>query len=189
MLTLKRSGNMSELYLQSESFVPSGYGNSQITLLARDPYWLYAYWEISPESKDAFIRDLGPELWEKSVPALKVTNISKNESFFVRINDFSDSWYINVNYPNCLYVAELGRKISERFFISIASSNYVSTPGCSVSSNTAAYFINYNDLKNGLAGINTLNGINISMLKTCQAFNLNFKLSDMAGSSSDVLTK
>jgi len=180
---------MSEVYLQKEGFMPSGYGDSQITLLARDPYWLYAYWELSPESKDAFIRDFGLELWEKSVPALKVTNISKNESFFVRINDFSDSWYINVNDPNCLYVAELGRKVSERFFISIANSNYVSTPGCSVSSNTAAYFINYNDLKNGLAGIKTPNDINISVLKTCQVFDLNFKLSDMAGSSSETLIK
>ncbi|MCX8131631.1 MAG: DUF4912 domain-containing protein [Clostridia bacterium] len=141
--------------IQGDYFLPLRYDESKITLLARDPNWLYAYWEISGSKKDEFIREFGYELWEKSVPVLKVINVSKNTSFFIRINDFSNNWYINVPDANMLYVVEMGRKVADRFFINLASSNYVSTPSNSVSTNTATYFINYNSLKNGKLDMET----------------------------------
>ena len=30
------------------SRIPPGYGRDRIVLLVRDPYWLHAYWEITP---------------------------------------------------------------------------------------------------------------------------------------------
>lgn len=167
---------MSEVYSQSAYFLPSGYGDNRITLLTRDPHWLYAYWEVSNNRKNAFVEDFGPELWEKSIPVLKVTNLSKNESFFVRINDFSNNWYINVSDSNCLYVAEIGRKISDRFFITLATSNYTVTPGDNISNNTSAYFINYKDLKSGRLDLNTG--------KIYESYNINLQVSGMVWPSS-----
>lgn len=140
---------MSEAHAQGTYNIPSGYDDNRIVLLARDPNWLYAYWEISSATKSNFIREFNQDLWEKSVPVLKVTNVSKNASFNIRINDFSNSWYINVEDSNSLYTAELGRVVSEQFFINLASSNYVVTPGNAVSSNTTAYFLDYRNLRNG----------------------------------------
>lgn len=122
---------------------------SLITLLSRDPNWLYVYWDISEEKNRAFLAELGEDLWKRSLPALKVTNIIKNESFFVRINEFSDSWYINVTDSNQIYVVEIGRKISENYFIGLSSSNSISTPSSYVSSNTTACFASYTDVKSG----------------------------------------
>lgn len=140
---------MSEAYMPDSHQFFSGYNDNRIVLLARDPHWLYAYWELSEENKKKFYEDFGHELWEKSLPVLKVTNVSKNERFYIRINDFSDNWYINVSDSDSLYVAEIGRMVSGQFFINLASSNYTVTPGENVSMNTSAYFINYKDTKNG----------------------------------------
>jgi len=140
---------MTEVHTQSTYYLPVSYDDNKIILLARDPHWLYADWEISNEKKNTFFQELGYGLWEKSVPVLKITNVSKNTSFFIRINDFSSNWYINVPEADCLYMAEVGRRLSDQFFINLASSNYISTPTDVVSINTSAYFIDYKSLRKG----------------------------------------
>lgn len=125
--------------------IPDAYGEDRIVLLARDPNCLYAYWEITSDKIDSFKKDFGEALYSKSIPVLKVNNISKNESYYIRINDFSGSWYINVPEDNNIYIVEIGRKISENFFVSFAASNSVMTPGSNMSSNTGACFVNVND--------------------------------------------
>jgi hypothetical protein len=146
---------MSVVHTKSAFNLPLGYNDNRVILLARDPHLLFAYWEISEEKKNEFIGEFGHELWEKSTPFLKVTNVSCNISFYIRINDFSNNWYINVEDSNCLYVAELGRRISDKFFINLASSNYINTPNDAVSTNVAGHFINYNTLKNGTLDVNS----------------------------------
>lgn len=145
---------MSELHQQNTYNLPLGYNDNRITIMARDPHWIYMYWEISNETKQNFYQNFGQHLWDKSVPVLRVTNISKNESFFVRINDFVKNWYINVPDSSCLYAAEIGRMISETFFIGLANSNYTTTPNECMDSNTTSYFINYKYLKNGKLDVN-----------------------------------
>ena len=140
---------MYEVQAQTMGHLPVKFGENCIALLARDPNCLYVYWEITEETKNRFLQDFGQEFLGRSVPVLKVTNISASESFYVRINDFSNNWYINVPDPNSLYVVEIGRRISEHFFVSMLNSNCIVTPGNSLSPNTAAYFVNYADLKNG----------------------------------------
>ena len=140
---------MSEVQSQSTYLLPSEYGENKIMLMTRDPHCLYAYWEISNNKINIFRKELGNEIWERSVPALKITNISKNTSFFIKINDFSNSWYINVSDSDCLYAAEIGRKLGEGLFINIASSNYIATQQEKASSSNNAYFVNYKDLRNG----------------------------------------
>lgn len=129
--------------------LPSGYNDSKITLLTRDPHWLYAYWEISEAKKSNFKYEFGEGLWERSVPVIKIVNVSKNTSTFIRVNDFSNNWFINVENTDSLYVAELGRFVADQFFINLVSSNYITTPSNSVSENTSACFVNYKDLHNG----------------------------------------
>ena len=132
------------------SDLPVKYEQDRISLLVRDPHWLYVYWEISELRKDLLIKELGSEFISRSVPVLRITNVSNNESFFVRINEFSTNWYVNVADANSVYIAELGRKISDSFFVSLLSSNSVVTPGDSVSSSSAAYFVNYTHVREGI---------------------------------------
>lgn len=140
---------MPDVQLKSNYDLPAGYDDTKITLLSQDPHWLYVYWEISDSKRSSFYEDMGSSLWEKSVPVLKVSNVSKNEIFYIRINDFSTNWYINVADSSCLYTVEIGRKVSDRFFVNLASSNYIVTPGDAVSSNTSAFFVDYKKLCDG----------------------------------------
>lgn len=140
---------MSDVHINGTYNLPASYYDSYIVLLAKDPNCLFAYWELSDEKKKTFLAEFGYEFWERSVPVLKVTNITKHTNHFLKINDFSNNWYIDVDDPGSMFVAELGRRVSDQFFINLASSNYTETPDNTVSSNTAAYFINYKDFKNG----------------------------------------
>ena len=134
---------MSGMQTNNRYYFPAGYGDTKITLLARDPYWLFAYWEVSENRRNSFIREFGSELWEKSIPVLKLTNISRNEIAYIRVNDESNNWYINVPDPGSLYSAEIGRLISEEFFINLAVSNFTATPSDRISPDTSAYFMDY----------------------------------------------
>jgi Uncharacterized protein conserved in bacteria len=120
-----------------------------LTLLARDPHWLYVYWEISDDRRKLLLDEFGMDFMERSIPVLKITNITKNDYFYVRINEFSNSWYLNVPDSNSIYVVEIGRKISDNFFISILNSNSTITPNDSLSYDTTACFVNYTDLRDG----------------------------------------
>lgn len=149
---------MSEVHSPYQENVPSWDNEIKVVLLPKDPNWLFAYWEFPEEKKSLFIQEFGHELWERSVPVLKIVNVSRNTSFYIRLNDFSNSWYINVPDGDSLYVAELGRKVSDRFFINLADSNYVSTPGENTSSNASVYFIDYKELRNGRPEIEAVSG-------------------------------
>ncbi|HHW49429.1 MAG TPA: DUF4912 domain-containing protein [Clostridiaceae bacterium] len=139
---------MHELHTQDNHALSSEYDENRITVLNIDPYWLFSYWELSSNIKNRFLESISNEIWEKSLPVLKISNISKNTSFFIHINEYASSWYIKVNDPNSLYVVEIGRKLPGSFFISFASSNYIATPADNISSNTTTFFIDYNSLNN-----------------------------------------
>jgi hypothetical protein len=140
---------MDSWYSDNKFNIPKGYDLDRIVLIARDPHTLYTYWEISQSRINALLLEFGHELFEKSTPAIKVTNISKNSSMFVMINEYANNWYINVEDANCMYIVEIGRRVSDMFFIPLASSNYVLTPGNAFSTNTAAYFADYCEIRKG----------------------------------------
>lgn len=131
--------------LQSLYQLPETYGDTKITLMAVDPHLLYTYWEISDEKLKSFKENIEVKILENSVPALRVTNISKNSSFFIRLNDFSTSWYINVPDSGCIYMVEIGRKFLDEFFINFATSNHVTMPSVNISLNDTVCFVNYKD--------------------------------------------
>ncbi len=141
---------MSELYPQIASNLPVKHEQDCISLLVRDPHWLYVYWDISENRKDLLVKELGSELISRSLPVLKITNVTSNECFYVRINEFSTNWYVNVADANSVYIAELGRKVSDSFFISILGSNSVVTPGDSINNSSAAYFVDFNHVREGV---------------------------------------
>jgi len=114
--------------------IPWSYGDTRIIALARDPYWLFAYWEISETTKDRVERRYGPHAWEEARPVLRVydaTNLYFFESrqvMEIQINDFANNWYINTGQPNHTYLVELGRMLPDGTYIFIARSNLVTTP-------------------------------------------------------------
>src|SRR2546428_8916486 len=41
--------------------LPRAYGRDRLVLLVRDPWWLFAYWELTPTSRIETLRRLGAE--------------------------------------------------------------------------------------------------------------------------------
>jgi len=119
--------------------IPYRYGDTYLTAMVRDPYWLFAYWEIGEAAKEDVCRRYGTRAWESSRPVLKVYDAT-NRYFFdsrqaaeIEINDFADNWYIHTGKPGHSYFIELSRVMPDGTQIFIARSNMVTTPQDDVS--------------------------------------------------------
>jgi len=122
--------------------LPDHYGGSRLVLLVRDPNWLYAYWEVSATSIDAFQRRYGPGSWQSSRPVLRVYDVTGVESFNghnavsfvdILITDTAQSWHIGVHHPNRSFCVDLGRILASGAFATILRSNTVTTPQAGIS--------------------------------------------------------
>ncbi len=114
--------------------IPWSYGECKITALVRDPYWLFAYWEIYEAKREEIARRYGDQAWNESWPVLRVYDAT-NLYFFdsrhhleISINDYANNWYIRTGQPNKTFCIELGRLRPDRSYIFLARSNFVSTP-------------------------------------------------------------
>ncbi|HHW31782.1 MAG TPA: DUF4912 domain-containing protein [Clostridiaceae bacterium] len=169
---------MEESQKGNNNLLPELYNDDIMILYAVDPKRLFTCWEISEIRKNHFINDFGRELWEKSVPVLIVSNITRNESFEIRVNNFSDSWYINVPHSDCIYRVELGRRVSEHFVINLITSNSVYVPGDGSSSDTKILFADYRDIS-GTGFYEELNSDDIG-----PSFSFSFDIEDTLSPSS-----
>jgi len=123
--------------------LPWSYGVDRLVLLARDPYWLYAYWEISATKQEEFNSNYGFEAWRSSRPVLRVYDITgvnfngenANSYTDISVNESVDNWHINVGSPNRSFCVDLGRIFPDGRFVTILRSNTVTTPRASLSDN------------------------------------------------------
>ena len=90
--------------------LPYRYNQTVVKILAQTPNTLFIYWDISDEDKQQYINQYGEYFFNNTKPVLVVHNKTMNYSFEIDINDFANSWYLNVRDSNCNYQVELGRK-------------------------------------------------------------------------------
>lgn len=93
--------------------LPYRYNQTIVKILAQTPNILFVYWDISDDDRSNFISQYGENFFNSTVPVLLVINKTMNYSYEVQINDFANSWYLHVNYANCEYQVELGRRNKE----------------------------------------------------------------------------
>lgn len=109
--------------------IPDTYGRDTLRLLARDPEWLYAYWELTPQRMQQLrsrFTDLHERTWE-----IKLTNMKNGQVEHIAIFLGACNWYLHVK-PRGVYQAELGFR-DGGLFIKVLDSNPVRTPGDSIS--------------------------------------------------------
>ena len=118
--------------------LPERYGEDNLVLLVRDPWWIYAYWEVTPEHERE-VSDLvmchGSAIQAKVLRIYDVTdkNFSKHHSFFDIEIGFSNNWYVDVGEPDRQWVAEVGFRTRDGRFFALVRSNIVRTPRFGVS--------------------------------------------------------
>lgn len=115
---------------------PPGYGDNKIVLLARDPWWVYTYWEIRKDREEDIIRrmEASGEKSEKSILRVyDVTDVNFNgknaNSFFdIDLKGLANTWYINVGVPGRAWVVDIGIISNKGTFYLLARSNVINTP-------------------------------------------------------------
>jgi hypothetical protein len=119
----------------NEYELPSYSATSRITLIPKDPSWIYAYWEIADSSIEDIKRQLGGNLdgTRFVVRMYDVTykdfnGFNANHWFDIEVGRFSNNWYINIWNDNASYVGEIGIVHNSGRFFPMARSNYVHTP-------------------------------------------------------------
>lgn len=133
--------------------LPYRYNETIVKILYQTPTILFVYWDISDYDRDNFIKQYGENFFNNTRPILKVYNLTKNYDFEVEINDFANSWYINVNDANCVYKVELSRKTIryeeklDKDYIYVSSSNYIEFPNDRILLDELPNTINFKNVK------------------------------------------
>ncbi len=127
--------------------LPLEYGETKVVLLTRDPEWIFAYWEMSPETRKDFGLPRGQH--DKHL-LLRVYDLAMGqpgqgaEFFDVSINDYTSSWYIRVPKAGTSYAVQLG-VVEDDHFRSIATSNTLHIPRRGISEETDLQFAEIDD--------------------------------------------
>jgi len=113
---------------------PATHGENLVALMVRDPYWLFAYWEFSPDLSEDLTRRVGGEALSKSRLVLRVYDVTGTDaddpvSFHdIDVAHGARDWYINVTHVESEYCVDIGIILPDGTFIVIARSNRVALP-------------------------------------------------------------
>lgn len=114
--------------------IPQEYGLSQIVALVRDPGWIYAYWEVTPESLSEAHRKCADSATRLTLRVYDVTFVLETIPFWdIEVYHRIGNWYVDVGQPDCAYFVEIGVKSPAGLFVAMARSGVVRTPTASVS--------------------------------------------------------
>lgn len=117
--------------------LPESYGTQRIYLTARDPRWLYAYWDISGQQMARYR--------QRSVDGRVVLRLFEknlaNPVQEITLTPEARNWYIPVPKPSTTYHAELGYWQPRGRFRVISRSAEATTPSESVMAQAQARFV------------------------------------------------
>ncbi len=110
--------------------LPEGYGESRIVLMARDPEWAYAYWDLPNEHKDELRRQGGQQL---TLRIYDVTDV--NPSYQVPhstqeypCDELAREWYLPIPVSDRHYMVEIGYRCADGRWLVLATSAPVHIP-------------------------------------------------------------
>jgi hypothetical protein len=115
---------------------PQRYGVDQLVLLVRDPWWLFAYWEVTPEQESRVSERLsrdGRQADRKVLRVYDVTERGQRPFFDIEVHPLADNWYIDVGAPDREWEAEYGIRARGGEFYALVRSNRVRTPRYGIS--------------------------------------------------------
>ena len=122
---------------QEEPFqIPTGYGDDRIVLMVKDPWWLFAYWEIQPGTERAARGQLLPHEVAGLSSILRVYDVTgvdfprqpARRSFDIGLSGLATNWYIQTNAPNRSFIVDIGLLAHTGRFLHLSRSNRVTTP-------------------------------------------------------------
>jgi hypothetical protein len=117
--------------------LPDAYGTGRLFLAARDPHWLYAYWDLNWQQ-------MADYRGQASDGRLLLRVFEKNHGDPVEtltLGHDSRNWYVPVNKAATTFSAELGFWRHDGHFHVVSRSREATTPPDAVSADTTARFV------------------------------------------------
>ena len=153
--TKKASSKKEKVEIVEYYDLPYRYNQTVVKVLAQTPTNLFIYWDISDKDRKNFEKKYGEHFFENTRPVLIVHNDTIGYSFEVEINDFANSWYLNVADSKCDYRIELGRrpitKTQEIYddYIYVSTSNEIESPNDHILFNKEQKMVYFKNVKTG----------------------------------------
>ncbi|MEH1968134.1 MULTISPECIES: DUF4912 domain-containing protein [unclassified Nostoc] len=110
--------------------LPSGYGDSRIVLLPRDPQWAYTYWDVPNEHKEELRRQGGQQLALRiyDVTDIDIEYQSPHSIQEYPADELAREWYLPVPVSDRDYVIDIGYRAADGRWLVLARSTRVHIP-------------------------------------------------------------
>jgi uncharacterized protein len=110
--------------------LPEAYGTGRLMLVARDPHWLYAHWDLTPQQQ----RECNALSTDRHLVVRVQPGTTAGQPFSeLHVHPESRSWFIQVERAATSYSAELGYHPTRGGWVAVATSRPVMTPPDTVS--------------------------------------------------------
>ena len=116
------------LFEEERFLFPETYGVNRVRLLVRDPEWLFAYWDVSPDMMKDMRKSLGERTLAVSRLTLRIMDPVSGGSSDILLPAGARWWYVRADSTPRSYKAELGLTLPSGEFRRLAESNTVVTP-------------------------------------------------------------
>ncbi len=161
----KKEDKKAPKYLLEYYDLPFRYNETVVKILAQTPKRLFVYWDVSDKDKQTYLNAFGENFFYDTYPVLLVHNEDKNDTSEIAINDFANSWYLDIANPRDKYTIQLGRKFKSHVrpqinkdvekenitlnhdFLLIAMSNQLEVPNDHVLFEEFKPYITYRNVK------------------------------------------
>jgi hypothetical protein len=112
------------------SDLPSGYGESRIVLMPRDPQWAYTYWDVPNSHKEELRRQGGARLALRfyDVTDIDVNTQSPHSLQQYECDEMAREWYLPIPVSDRDYAAEIGYLCNDGRWLVLARSASVRIP-------------------------------------------------------------
>jgi len=113
--------------------LPERYGDHRLVVLARDPNWAYAYWDLNPTKVRNLLKSAG-QTTNKARWVLRVYTAAlhpmEDETHYFDIDTLvqGGNYYINLSRPGARFIVEIGVMDATGLFRATAQSNPVIMP-------------------------------------------------------------
>lgn len=94
--------------------LPYRYNETVVKVLAQTPKKLFVYWDVSDSDREKYLKAFGNDFFNKTYPVLLLYNEDKKYVREIAVNDFANSWYIDIQDPKTKYTIQLGRKFRSK---------------------------------------------------------------------------
>jgi hypothetical protein len=115
--------------------LPYHYDDNKVVLMVRDPWTIYAYWEIRKDIEGAVKKEMQKRRLVVSKSLLRVYDVTENDPdrnpkivFDFELKNWADNWYINDLHPGRQWMVDIGILSTKGDFFRLARSNMVKTP-------------------------------------------------------------